>query len=166
MKPFSIGLAWLVAAAHAASAATICPTLTQLLTDPPAGFIAQRGSAEEPQYWASKPFLAAGVCKVWVALTAEAHNVRCVVNDEAAPVKVTAFYEETRRDIDACLAELPGGVKFKREIQPVNTDRLKGAQTIWVYESDVRRFKIDLADYLRVVPGTSYNSFSVEYMKY
>ena len=103
---------------------------------------------------------------MWVSRTAEAHNVRCVVNDAAAPVKVTAFYETTRREIDACLAGLAEGGKFKREAGPVTTDRLKGAETTWVFESDVRRFKIDLADYLRVVLGTSYNSFSVEYMKY
>jgi hypothetical protein len=158
--------AWLVLATPAAQAAGICPVLTQLLTAPPAGFIAQRGAAEEPQYWVSKPFLADASCKVWVARSAEAHNIRCVVNDQAAPVKVTAFYETMRADIDTCLAGLPDGAKFKRVAGPVNTDRLKGAETTWVFESDVRRFKIDLADYLRVVLNTSYNSFSVEYMKY
>ncbi len=149
-----------------AAAADICPALTRVLADPPSGFVALRGAPDEPQYWHSKPFLAGASCTVWAGLAAAAHTVRCVANDEAAPARVTAFYETTRHEIDACLASLPDGAKYARQVRPIDTARIKGSETTWVLDTPASRLKIDLADFLRVAAATCYNSFSVEYVKY
>jgi hypothetical protein len=157
-----LGLACLAAPA----AADICPGLTGLLTAPPAGFIAARGAPDGPQYWAAKPFVANGTCRIWQSATAEAHNIRCVINDEAALAVVTDFYRATGAEIDRCLAVLPGSPQFDRTVHLVGTGLLKGSETTWISDTPLVRFKIDLADYRRVEAGSAYDSFSVECLKY
>jgi hypothetical protein len=146
--------------------ADICPGLTRLLTAPPSGFIAARGEPTAPQYWAAKPIVADAKCRIWQSAAAEAHNMRCVVNDEAAPESVAEFYRKTSDEIDRCLAALPGSPKFDRTSREVETSLLKGTETVWISDTPAVRFKIDLAGYRRVELGTSYDSLSVEFLKY
>lgn len=152
--------------ASTASAEEICPQLSQLLKDPPAGFVAHRGEPVSPQSWASKPFLANANCVVSVARIQEAHEMRCSVNDGTNAALVAQYYQQTAGSIDQCLATRPEGKKYIRQEMPVDSEGLKGAETRWVFDSDSLRFQIDLSNYRRTYDGSTYNSFSVEYLRY
>jgi hypothetical protein len=149
-----------------ASALDICPQLSKLIADPPAGFVAARAEPTSPQRWASRPFLPSASCAVWASRSSEAHNIRCTINDGANPSKVAGFYRDTVRSIDRCLTALPDGRKYNRHTAQVDSEGLKGAETRWIFDSDVLRFQIDLTDYRRTADGSTYNSLSVEYLKY
>jgi hypothetical protein len=161
-----LGIVFIGLLASTASAEEICPQLTQLLKDPPSGFVANRGEPISPQSWASKPFLANANCVVSVARVAEAHEMRCTVNDGTKATLVTQYYQDTAGSVDRCLAALPEGKKYNRQEMPVDSEGLKGAETRWIYDSDALRFQIDLSNYRRTFDGSTYNSFSVEYLRY
>ena len=59
-----------------AMADEICPALTSLLTNPPAGFVALRGerTSEVWPRWTAKPFLANAVCELRGAETDPQHR--------------------------------------------------------------------------------------------
>jgi len=151
---------------QSASAEEICPQLSGLLKDPPKGFVSLRGAPASAQRWDSRPFFQNGKCAVWASRSAEAHNIRCTVNDGGKAAKVTKFYEDTKASIARCLKALPEGKSYVRHNEKVDGDGLQGTESSWVYDTDALRFKIDLADYRRTADGSTYNSFSVEYLKY
>jgi hypothetical protein len=161
-----IGIVLVGLFASNASALDICSQLSRLITDPPAGFVAARAEQTSPQRWASRPFLPNANCAVWASRSSEAHNIRCTINDGTNASKVAGFYQDTVQSIDRCLAALPDGKKYRRHTAQVDSDGLKGAETRWIYDSGVLRFQIDLADYRRTADRSTYNSLSVEYLKY
>ena len=161
-----LGIVFVGLFASSASAEEICPQLSRLIKDPPAGFVSDRAEPISPQRWASRPFLPNAKCVIWASRSAEAHNIRCTINDGADPSTVTEFYQDTERSIDRCLAALPEGNKYDRHTTQVDSEGLKGAETRWVYDSDVLRFQIDLTNYRRTFDGSTYNSFFFEYLKY
>jgi hypothetical protein len=159
--------AWMLMAAAAHAAPPICDTLKPLVNDPEHGFVALRAEPEEqPKYWQAKPFLDHAKCDVWTSEKAIAHNLRCVANDRFDASAVTAFYQAAVKDIDACLVDVKGGSKFKKAIEPVSMPLLKGQMTDWVLDTDTARIKIEVTDYLRTKTNSSYNSLSVEFLKY
>ncbi len=168
MTPVRGTLAWIcvLAWAPAAPAQELCGQITRLLAAPPAGFLADRGAAIGAQRWTSPNFLPHAQCVIWASRTAEAHNIRCTVNDEAAPALVSAYFAHSQRIIDQCLAALPTGRLFVRRVDPVASEGLQGQDARWIADTDRFRIQIELTDYRRVVLGSSYNSLSVEYLKY
>jgi hypothetical protein len=67
-------------------------------------------------------------------------NSRCTINDGAKPSIAAEFYQGTERSIDRCRAAQPAGTKYDRHAEQVFSAGLKGAETRWVYGSNVRRF--------------------------
>ena len=161
-----LGIVFVGLLASTASAEEICPQLSQLLKDPPAGFVANRGEPISAQSWASKPFLANANCVVSAAQIAQAHEIRCTVNDGSDAALVARYYKDTAGSIDQCLAALSNGKKYDRKEMPVDSEGLKGAETRWIFDSDTLRFQIDLSNYRRTYDNSTYNSFSVEYLHY
>lgn len=159
-------IAWFAGAAAAQAAPPICDTLKPLLDDPEHGFIELHGAPEQPQYWVAKPFLDHAKCDVWTSARNIAHNLRCVANDRLTPAVVTQFYQSTEHDIDACLATVKDGNRFRKSREPVSMPLLKGAATSWILDTDSIRIEIRIADYFRTTTNSSYNSLSVEFLKY
>ena len=144
----------------------LCAPLMRLLANPPAGFVERRAGPDGDQRWTATPVAAAAVCGVWESRAGDADSIRCTINDRANPASVTAFYDGEVAGIDRCLATQPVLGKWERTTSPVSVEGLRGTETIWVRDTDALRFKISLADYLRTATNSSYNSFSVEYLKY
>lgn len=167
MKRFlATACAWFLGAAAALAAPPICDTLKPLVEDPERGFVALRGAPERPRYWEARPFLDHAACDVWTSEKAVAHNVRCVANDRFDPAAVTRFYQSAEHDIDACLATLRDGARFRKTSEPVSMPLLKGRMTGWLLDTDTVRIRIEVTDYLRTRTHSSYNSLSVEFLKY
>ncbi len=82
------------------------------------------------------------------------------------PAAVTSFYQATVHDIEACLPTLKDGTRFHRTSKPVSMPLLKGQMTDWILDTDTARIKIEVTDYLRTKTNSSYNSLSVEFLKY
>jgi hypothetical protein len=161
-----LGIVLIAGLSSAAAAQEICAPLAKLIKDPPAGFMSDRAEPIGPQRWASVPIIPNAKCVVWASRTAEAHNIRCDINDGASASVVTGFFERASGSIDRCLATLPDGGRYDRTTAKVDVGGLTGTETSWIFDSDVLRFKIDLTDYRRGFDGSTYNSFSVEYLKY
>jgi hypothetical protein len=155
-----------VLAAHAAAAQDICTIVSKLLTDPPAGFIAERAAPMEPRRWAGKPVLPHGDCVVWASDSAEAHDLRCFVNNRAAATEVNAFYTSAEQSISQCLTARDDHASFARTTKQIKDYGLTGVETTWINESDKARWKIGLSDFRRDADGSAYNNFYVEYLKY
>ncbi len=149
-----------------AHAADVCPLLSNLLADPPAGFIADRAGPADSKHWAGKPVLENAKCRLWASSSAEAHEMRCTVNDRGAPAAVTAYYDDTAKAVDQCLAARPDARTWERRSRTVSVEGLQSTETSWIYNDHVVRFKIVLADDRRSHDGSAYNSFDVEYLKY
>jgi hypothetical protein len=162
----TLGIVFIALFATTASAQEICGQLSKLMKDPPAGFVSQRAELLSPQRWASRSFLPNAKCVIWASRSGDADEIRCTINDGASPSIVAKFYQDTERSIDRCLAAMPGGDKYERRTARIESGSLKGVETVWIHDSDLRRFQVDLTEYRRTIDGTAYNSFSVQYLKY
>jgi hypothetical protein len=98
-------LAW-----SAARAEDVCPMLTKLLNNPPSGFVASRATPSGAKHWTSQSLLTQPArCLLWQSARAEAHEIRCTVDDRAPAAETAAYYDDTAAAIDRCLAARPDG---------------------------------------------------------
>jgi hypothetical protein len=149
-----------------AMADEICPALTSLLTNPPAGFVALRGekTSEVWPRWTAKPFLANAVCELRGAETDPQQELRCTVNDQATDAVATAWYKATAAAIDACLPKLPHGAQFVRKPEVSrNVDEFHGITTLWAYDGKAEKIEIELTSDHNF--GHASNTMSVRYFK-
>jgi hypothetical protein len=163
-----IALLIVFAACHVARAEDVCPMLSKLLDNPPAGFVASRAAPSGAKHWISQPLLAhPAQCLLWQSARAEAHEIRCTVDDRAPPAETAAFFDDTAAAIDRCLAARSDGRAWHREAAPVAVPNgLSGRRVFWVFDNDAIRFRVGLADFRRHHDGSSYDELSVEYLKY
>ena len=166
MRPVLCALLLLAAPAARAQAPDLCPPLTRLLTGAQPAFHAARNAPEPNQHWATAPIVPHAACTLWSAREGDAEALRCDVNDHAEPAAVAAFYDANLPIIDKCLAALPALAPWKRQSAPVATTGLRGAETVWLHDTDAIRFKISLARYERTETNSYYDSFSVEFLRY
>jgi hypothetical protein len=150
----------------AASAQEMCPTLSKLMAQPPAGFLENRGEPAGPQQWLSRQDLPASRCILWEARAKDAYDMRCTINDGAAAAAVEGFYQGASQSIDRCLAGLPDGAKYQRQAAAVDVEGLKGQETTWVMQTDAVQFKIHMTRYLRTSDSSAYNNFTVQFLHY
>lgn len=149
-----------------AMADEICPALTNLLTNPPAGFVALRGekTSEVWPRWTAKPFLANAVCELRGAETDPQQELRCTINNQAEEAATAAWYKATGAAIDACLPSLPNGKRYVRKPETAKqADGFQGVTTVWAYDGGSEKIEIELTNDSNF--GHASNTMSVRYLK-
>lgn len=149
-----------------AMADEICPALSKLLTNPPAGFVALRAEKTSAVWpiWKAKPFLANAACELRGAESDPQQELRCTINDKATEAVATAWYKTTGAAIDACLPSLPHGSRFVRKPEVSKAaDGFQGVVTVWAYDAKSEHIEIELTDDRNF--GFASNTLTVRYLK-
>lgn len=144
----------------------MCPALTALLTDPPAGFVALRGEKTSATWakWTAKPFLPKAQCDLSGDTGDVQQVLSCTINDRAEAAAASAWYKAAAAEIDACLPRLPNGARYVRRGEVArNADKFEGVTTSWVYDGGGEKVEIELTDDRDF--GWARNTMTVRYLK-
>ena len=144
----------------------ICPALTALLTDPPAGFVALRGEKTSDTWakWKAKPLLPKAQCELSGDTGDAQQELTCIVNDRADAAAASAWYKATAAEIDACLPHLPNGARYVRKAEVAShADKFEGVASSWVYDGGREKVEIELTNERNF--GWARNKMTVRYLK-